>query len=138
MHRIDVGLSHSCGKGPTQVQAFCCSQRALLDPAFLGPASVWACCAAWLHHKCLPLTCVPHRHEAFLQLQLRPRSGACSALQVLEVLNDKDVRLLSEGAAPMSYPQRVQAKAGEADLKQARWQWPGAQQDSRVPQGSAA
>ena len=53
-------------------------------------------------------------------------------MQVLEILDDKDVRLLSEGAQPMSYPQRVQAKAGEADLKQARWQWPGARQEAKA------
>ena len=53
-------------------------------------------------------------------------------MQVLEILNDSEVRVLAESREPMSYPQRAKAKTGEAELKQAQQQWPAAKQDSRV------
>ena len=52
---------------------------------------------------------------------------------MLEILNDREVRVLSENRQPMSYSQRVQAKAEEADLRQAQQQqWPDAKEDPRV------
>lgn len=77
--------------------------------------------------RCLPCVGAPDA------CQLINRLNDKAAAQVLEILNDSEVRVLSENAQPMSYPQRIQAKAGEADLQQTQQQqWPEAKQDPRV------
>ena len=85
--------------------------------------------------RTLPLDCPPSLAQAAgWENSSSPVLWTCWHLvQVLEILNDNEVRVLSEDRQPMSYSQRVQAKAEEADLRQAQQQqWPDAKEDPRV------